>query len=172
MGGFLIITALIFDLFQFFASMAAIVLMPLIVLSWFVSMFAFITFLVWFKLCGVNYLDRNAATKLFISIASLVTELLPLVNMLPAITLGVLSLIAVSRMEDGKNGLTKLADKRRGKMSVDEKKQREDWSKKRFARDQEGLAAKRVVNENKRMGRTAPEQEMEDFLEDDENNPV
>lgn len=68
--------------------------------SWLVTIFSTVIFGLWFFLCGVSYTDRKAATKLLIILSSVVVELIPIIDALPAITFGVVALIIVSRIED------------------------------------------------------------------------
>lgn len=67
-----------------------------------VSAFAWITFVLWFALLGVSYFDRGAATRGLILLSSIIVELIPLVNALPATTLGVVALVIHTRIEDKK----------------------------------------------------------------------
>lgn len=67
-----------------------------------ISAFVWITFLIWFALCGVSYFDRGAAVRGGIVIVSAITELVPFINAVPAVTLGVVALIIHSRIEDRK----------------------------------------------------------------------
>ncbi|MBP9816535.1 MAG: hypothetical protein KBD05_00695 [Candidatus Pacebacteria bacterium] len=57
-----------------------------------------IVFGVWFALLGKSY-KRNFATRIMIHMSMFVTELLPLINALPGITLGVVALILLYRAE-------------------------------------------------------------------------
>lgn len=69
-----------------------------VMIPFWIGIFSQIVFLVWFFLLGRSY-DRNFATRLLIHMSMFVTELLPLVNALPGITLGVVALILLSRAE-------------------------------------------------------------------------
>ena len=91
------------------------------IIGWFFAAFGFIVFGIWFMLVGVNYLDRNGAVKVMVSLASCVVELIPFVDMIPALTLGVLSLILITRAEDGKPSmLFGLAARRQAAMKPEE----------------------------------------------------
>ena len=76
------------------------------IVAMFVSTFVWIVFLIWFALCGVSYFDRGGATRGLIVIASAITELVPFINAVPAITFGVVALIMHSRAEDRKRNNT------------------------------------------------------------------
>lgn len=88
MSGCLIGVALLFDGLQFLLTLTGIGA----VLSGFVALIAWLLFLAWFALLGVNYLS-GGANKLIAAGASMVTELIPLVDTLPALTLGVTAII-------------------------------------------------------------------------------
>lgn len=86
-----------------------------------ISLVVFTFFSGCFFLLGVSYLDRNGATKFVIWMMSFVVEFIPLLNNIPAITLGVVSLILVTRYADGKDSaLFKLSRKRRAAMNDQE----------------------------------------------------
>jgi hypothetical protein len=78
-----------------------------IVVSWFIGALAAIVFGVWFALLRVSYFTgKKAATKMLIMFSSVVVELIPFVDALPAITFGVVALIIQTRIEDsGTTGL-------------------------------------------------------------------
>jgi|GEM_PF-6830794 len=141
---FLVGVALLIDALQGLLDLLGTIIPGLFIVPWFMSGAAFILFFLWFKLLHVNYLDRNASTKLFIMLASAVVELVPLVNMIPAITLGVVSLIVVSRMEDGENFLSNLSRDRRSKQSPEERAGSMAWAQKRFGTSQD-VADKRGI---------------------------
>src|SRR5262245_1428954 len=103
-GIFILAFAIVLDGLQFIFNLLSGV-PGLMVLPWFMSCVAFIALFIVFKLCGVNYLDRNAHTKLFVMLASVVIEFIPFINAIPALTLGALSVIVITRAEDGKNFL-------------------------------------------------------------------
>ncbi|HEX5774470.1 MAG TPA: hypothetical protein VFY28_00695 [Candidatus Paceibacterota bacterium] len=81
--------ALVFDGLQFLLTLTVIGS----VFSWFITAVAWILFLLWFALLGVSYFGRGAAIRFLTVFASVITELVPIVNALPALTLGVVALI-------------------------------------------------------------------------------
>jgi hypothetical protein len=62
-------------------------------------------FFIWFAVLGVNYSGKNGATKMLISLASFIVELIPIIDALPAITFGVAALIVQTRLEDDPRAL-------------------------------------------------------------------
>lgn len=99
-AGLMIGVALLIDGLQFLLTLTVIGSVVAMVLS----AFAWITFVLWFALQGVSYFDRGAAVRGLILISSIIVELIPLINALPATTLGVAALILHSRIEDRKRG--------------------------------------------------------------------
>lgn len=88
------------------------------ILGTFTSFMAFIIFTFWFKALGVDYLDRNGATKFLIWVLAFAFETIPLLNIIPATTLGVAALVLVTRQQDGKeNSVFKLARLKKKHMS-------------------------------------------------------
>lgn len=72
-----------------------------IVVPFFISILAFLGFGFFFFFSGVNYFSgKRAALKLIAAFGSLVIELVPLLDALPAITAGVVGIIIASRIED------------------------------------------------------------------------
>lgn len=98
MAGLMIGLAVLADGIQFLLTLTVIGSIAAI----FVSAFVWIVFLIWFAVCGVSYFDRGGAVRGLILISSVITELVPLINALPATTLGVVALIIHSRIEDRK----------------------------------------------------------------------
>lgn len=105
MGGALIALAFLFDLIQFLVSFLHVV--PWVgnaiafVVALFITCFAYITFGIWFALLRVNYFTgKQAALKILTLIGTLGLELIPLIDTLPAITAGVITMVLVSRLED------------------------------------------------------------------------
>lgn len=99
-AGLMLGTALIFDGLQVLLTLTVVgsVASPLITFAA-VSMFA-----LWFLIYGINYIGgRKAGIKLASTVGATVAELVPLINGLPAITLGVLGVIYASRKEDKEN---------------------------------------------------------------------
>lgn len=100
--------AVLFDVLQFFASFLTVVAGIGIVLCWFIAIVATISFGLWFKLLGVDYFGgKQAARKALTAISSVVVELMPLIDDLPAITAGVVLMFLFSRAEDIENGKLK-----------------------------------------------------------------
>lgn len=93
-ASFIIGTALIFDGLQFILTLTVFGS----VLSWFIAMIAWIIFFIWFALLGVNYAS-GGGKKLAAAGASLITELIPLIDALPALTLGVTTVIIQHNIE-------------------------------------------------------------------------
>lgn len=82
--------------------------------SWFISFLAVIIFGLWFALCRVNYFTgKKAGMKLLIMLSTVVVELIPILDAIPAITFGVVALIIQTRIEDkglaGADAVTKAA---------------------------------------------------------------
>lgn len=105
MGGALITLALLFDLLQFLVSFLHVI--PWVgnaiafVVALFITCFAYITFGIWFALLRVDYFTgKKAAVKILTLIGTLGLELMPLIDALPAITAGVITMVLVSRIED------------------------------------------------------------------------
>ncbi|MDB5264978.1 MAG: hypothetical protein JWN64_549 [Parcubacteria group bacterium] len=97
-AGFMIGTAILFDAIQFLLTLTVIGSL----VTFLVTILATIVFALWFALLGESIFKQNAAKKALISMASVITELVPVIDALPAITLGVVALIAQSRSEDRK----------------------------------------------------------------------
>jgi hypothetical protein len=112
--------------------------------SSFISLLAFMLFSLWFGRLGVSYLDRNAAVKLCLVIFSICSELIFFLNALPALTLGVVSLIIVSRFEDGKSKLFYKAKKRHLLASQAQRDQAMIQVQSRFNRDEQSRAFEEV----------------------------
>lgn len=101
-AGLMLGTALIFDGLQALLTFTLIgsVASPLVTFAA-VSVFA-----LWFLIYGINYIGgRKAGIKLASTVGATVAELVPLINGLPAITLGVLGVIYASRKEDEENAV-------------------------------------------------------------------
>src|SRR6185437_5296383 len=102
---FLVGTALALDLLQdlalFVNVIPALGQALYVAASWFISILAAIVFGIWFAILGVNYFTgKKAAMKVLIAFASLVVELVPFLDALPAITFVVVALIIVTKTED------------------------------------------------------------------------
>ncbi|MES2668469.1 MAG: hypothetical protein V4644_02160 [Patescibacteria group bacterium] len=96
-AGLMVALALLIDGVQFLLSLT-VLLLPL---SIFVTFIGFVTFGLWFALCGVNYMS-GGGKKLLTGLAATVTELIPVINAVPATTLGVVAIIAQTRIEDAR----------------------------------------------------------------------
>ncbi len=84
----MIIVALFFDLIQFILSLMVIGF----VVNWSISVFAWLTFFLWFKIKGVSFANPKRAGSL---LGGFLIELIPLVDMLPAWT-GAIILVILS----------------------------------------------------------------------------
>ncbi len=93
-GGIMIAVALLFD-----AMNAGINLIPLLgqVLSVLISLVAYLTFGFWFLKLGVGFVNPKRAASFF---GSALIEAIPLLNILPGITVGVALTILVVQLED------------------------------------------------------------------------
>jgi hypothetical protein len=95
--GFMIAIAAIFDLLQFLLTLTVIGSL----LAWLVTVFAGMIFFVWFLILGINYFSgKKAAAKVGTILSTSVLEFIPILNALPTITIGVITIALVSRMED------------------------------------------------------------------------
>lgn len=90
----MVVTALLFDLAN-----GLINLIPFVgqVVSSIGGLLGMLTFWVWFQLQGVNFVSARRAIALFG--ASLI-ELIPVLNVLPALTAGVITTIVLTNLED------------------------------------------------------------------------
>lgn len=75
---FMVVVALFFD--------ALGALFTPIAMYWVVTIVAYLTFFVWFRLYGITFLKPK---RLVTAGGSLIVELIPIINVLPAITLAV-----------------------------------------------------------------------------------
>jgi len=66
-----------------------------------ISLFAWLTFYLWFKLSGVTFLDGQTA-KILVFAGGALLEQIPGVNALPAATLTVILTIAIVKREDAR----------------------------------------------------------------------
>jgi hypothetical protein len=66
----------------------------------YIAFLADVLFLTWFGACKVGFFDRNALLKIGTAISVAIVGFVPLVNMLPELTLGVMVLIAQVWVED------------------------------------------------------------------------
>lgn len=96
----MIALAIFFDLLQIAGSFFIPLLGLGLVICWAVSFISFVTFGLWFAFQGVNPGDKNFAVRMLIYMSSVIVELTPFIDALPAITLGVIALIVLTRAED------------------------------------------------------------------------
>lgn len=110
-AGLLIGLALLFDGIQFLLTLTVLGAL----FSWLVTVIAWTIFLIAFALVGENYFQKNMARKMLITGASVVAELIPIINAIPAVTLGVVALIVQNRIEaaKGADGAPRLSRIRR-----------------------------------------------------------
>ena len=97
--GFMIIVAFIYDMIQ-----ATLQLLPILgqILASLISIFAFLTFYVWFKVKGLNFSTVKRSMYLF---GGLAIEIIPIVNALPTWTLSVTLLALNSKLKKVVPGL-------------------------------------------------------------------
>lgn len=159
MGGLMVGVAILFDIIQALLDLLGGLIPPLLIIPWFMSGVAFIVFFIWFKLLDVNYLDRNAAVKLLTMLVSAAAELIPFINMIPALTLGVVALVTISRFEDGKSLLVGFFALRHRNLGAEKRNVRAQWVSRRIVRDERSMASQRVTYEQeKRDARARGEQ--------------
>lgn len=101
----MIIVAVVFDGLQFFLSFFHVVPWAgsalATVANVFIAFLAYIIFGLWFASLNVNFFGgKRAAVKLLAVFGTLVIEILPLIDALPAILAGVMTMIAATRIED------------------------------------------------------------------------
>jgi hypothetical protein len=103
MGGMLIITALSIDAFQALLN----ILIIGEVFSTVISVCADTLFVVWFWMLGVSF---TKSPKAFFSMAGqAVVGLIPVLNTLPELTLGIIGVVVFTRIVDKSNSLGKLS---------------------------------------------------------------
>lgn len=152
----MITAALVCDILQVaLASFAAISTLGAIFIpfSWALSFSAFVSFWLWFMLLGVNYLDRNASARVLTMVLAFAVEWVPVLNLIPAITLGVAAVIFTSRHADQRSGLFAKAHKRYAAMDAEKRALREAAARRAFMNDQQSLTAKRA----RKQGGAQPE---------------
>lgn len=99
-AGLMLATALTFDGLQFLLTLTVFgsIASPLI------TFVALCIFALWFLIYGINYIGgRKAGVKLAATMGTVVAEMVPFINGLPAITAGVLGILYASRKEDEEN---------------------------------------------------------------------
>lgn len=101
---FMLLVALIGDMFQFLLNLADII--PVLgfaisLLAILVTFFEMCIFGVWFAIMGINYFSgKKSGMKTLSAFGSLAIEAIPLLDALPGITMGVLGIIISSRLEE------------------------------------------------------------------------
>ena len=108
-------------------------------------------FWLWFSILGVKYIGKDGSKKLLIGITSFITELVPIVDALPATTLGVVLIIIQTRIEDARENAGKKVTQRTALASVRAQKMQ-------AARSQRADAA-RASREEEQQARHAPADE-------------
>lgn len=93
----MIVVALLIDGIQFLLSLT-VLLLPF---SLFFTFLAAAGFGIWFALCGVKY-TSGGGKKLLTGLAATVTELVPVINAIPATSAGVIAIIVQTRIEDAR----------------------------------------------------------------------
>lgn len=90
----MICVALFFDALQILATVAVIgvVIGPL------VSLFAFLTFFTWFKIKGIPFVAGRKRVGVWVLTG--LAEFLPLLGAIPAVTLGIIAVILITKAED------------------------------------------------------------------------
>lgn len=97
-AGFIIAVALLCDGAQFLLNF-----IPAIgqMLSWLITFSALAVFALWFALLGISYFSgKKASSKVLSLLSATVVEMVPIINAVPAITMGVIGVIVASRAED------------------------------------------------------------------------
>ena len=94
---FMVGLAVLVDIAQFFLTLTVLLALG----SLFLTFLAASIFFVWFLILGVSYFGgRKAGVKILAAAGGLVAELVPVINALPATTVAVVTVIAISRIED------------------------------------------------------------------------
>jgi len=109
---FMLIIAGFYDLIQFLISF-----IPVLgeILSMLISIFAFMTFYVWFKMYGMNFMTPKRAATMG---GGFLIELIPVVDMLPAWTCAVVILVGTTKVKElvAKSGVANTTLKLAGKL--------------------------------------------------------
>lgn len=89
----MVATAVAYDIVQFLFNF-----IPFIgwIISWVIFIFAFMTFYVWFKIYGRNFMTPKRAVAMG---AGVIIEMIPILNSLPGWTIAVLFLIGIEKAE-------------------------------------------------------------------------
>jgi hypothetical protein len=106
----MVMLALLFDAAQFLATFLHI--LPVVgnaaavVFAWFITILATSIFAVWFALHDISYASgRGAGRRMLIALSAVVIELIPIIDALPAITIGVIGIIIESRIQDAQKAI-------------------------------------------------------------------
>lgn len=95
---FMLATAITFDALQFFLTFIPFLG---VVINIFITVLAAMIFWLWFLLLGVSYFSgKKMGLKLAAAMGGLIVELVPIIDALPAITVGVTVVIIATRLED------------------------------------------------------------------------
>lgn len=106
---FMVIVALFFDAIQW--------LLAFILMDWIVSIYAFLTFYIWFKIKGMSFMRPK---RILTMGGSLIVELVPILSTLPTWTFAVVVLVADMKAKEVLSSPTETIDlnkereKRRG----------------------------------------------------------
>lgn len=152
------VTALLFDGMQIFSTFVLNFVVPGsgFVGAEFVSFISVVAFGIWFGVKGVSYFDRNGAMKVIIMLTSVIVELVPIIDAIPAITFGVVSLILITRAEDGKPGLFGILEtvsgNRKAAMNDTQKVAAQKRADARIERDSRSLEAGEVERKRAKKG--------------------
>ncbi|MEK9161064.1 MAG: hypothetical protein AAB440_03480 [Patescibacteria group bacterium] len=112
----MIMVAVGFDGIQFIATFFHVI--PLLgtaaalVITWFAGFVAQVVFMLWFALLHVDGSSKAKAfaIRMLIHMSTFVVELIPVINAIPAITLGVIAIIIVSRAQEALGNLADVSD--------------------------------------------------------------
>jgi len=97
-AGLLFGIAGLLDIIQFFVTFIPFVD---VILDWFIAVIGLITFGIWFAMLDVNYFQgKKAAGKIAAVFGTAIVEMVPILDALPAITLGVLTVVFLTWNED------------------------------------------------------------------------
>jgi hypothetical protein len=163
----MISVALLFDLVQDFVSIMDFLPIVGVVfatgISWFVTITAVACFAIWFFYHHVNYfMGKKGYRQLFAALASIGIELMPIINMLPAFTMGVVIIISCVRIEDsiGKKNLLSLRERRLVALSKAKTEKEKLSLQKKHAEENRRYAVSLV--QGKRYGRDEPSDEVKE----------
>jgi hypothetical protein len=163
-AGILISVAVFFDTIQ-----ALLNLIPIIgtAIAWIMSIIAWLTFYIWFKIKGVSFQNEKYYKKLLLG--GLI-EGLPIINFLPSWTITVIRLIRESRKEDSANkkkDAAKASNKEKAALAMAKEREQEEIAASQSANNQppedtqditqrEPISAVSYVEEGERIRRSQP----------------